>query len=77
MAEVLAAAGEVRTQAELGTDSWSTYAQLRRLIEATASALGGVGTLRDVGGTVLDASSSFDFLAVVQALGSPGALRAF
>jgi diguanylate cyclase (GGDEF)-like protein len=73
---VLAAAGEVRTQAELGTDSWSTYAQLRRLIEATASALGGVGTLRDVGGTVLDASSSFDFLAVVQALGSPGALLA-
>ena len=46
----LARTGETRTLAELRDDSaWSSYAQFRSLLEATAVALGGVERLRDIG----------------------------
>src|ERR1700722_17820799 len=53
--EVLRRAGETRSGAELSdVNTWSTYAQYRRLLEETGAALGGPDMLATVGHHVFD-----------------------
>jgi diguanylate cyclase (GGDEF)-like protein len=72
---VFAAAGETRTSAELmSSTTWSSYAQVRRLLEATAEELGGRHVLEQVG--VVYVMGNPEFVGLVQSLGSPEVLLA-
>jgi diguanylate cyclase (GGDEF)-like protein len=74
---VLLSAGETRSVAELSEAStWSTYTQLRRLLEATGNELGGPATLSVVGQHALDSIQSPELLESLSALGSPTAVYA-
>jgi hypothetical protein len=74
---VLALAGETRTVAALGDAStWSSYAQFRRLLEATGHVLGGSAALFEVGKHVYDSIQSPEFSEALAALKSPHAVYA-
>jgi diguanylate cyclase (GGDEF)-like protein len=71
--DVLSRAGEHRSVEELTDDtSWSSYAQMRRLLEEGARAVGGAPALRHVGTAPLVTMP--DFTSVLQSLGSPASL---
>jgi diguanylate cyclase (GGDEF)-like protein len=73
VAEVLGRAGETRPVDELMDDtSWSSYAQMRRLLEVSADALGGSAELRRVATSLTVAMP--DFADMLTALGSPAVL---
>ena len=73
--DVLRRAGESRSIEELGDDTtWTSYPQMRRLLEAAAAALGGSAALRRVGGAVTVTMP--DFAAALQSLGTPAELFA-
>jgi diguanylate cyclase (GGDEF)-like protein len=78
LAAVLEAAGETRSVEVLLDDtSWSSYQQLRRLLEATGAAMGGPQSLALVGRDASFISDSApDVIEAVRALGSPDALYA-
>jgi diguanylate cyclase (GGDEF)-like protein len=70
---VLHRAHESRSVAELIDDTtWSSYPQMRSLLEAAAEALGGSAALRRVGTAATVAMP--EFTSVLQAMGSPGEL---
>jgi diguanylate cyclase (GGDEF)-like protein len=71
--EVLTRAGETRSVDEL-TDAtaWSSYSEFRRLLEATATVLGGPEVLDEIGRYSFDAVTSPELLERVLAVGSPG-----
>ena len=75
---VLEAAGETRpVEVLLDDTSWSTYRQLRQLLEATSAVTGGLRSLAAIGreaGLVSD--SAPEAVEAVRALGSPAALYA-
>jgi diguanylate cyclase (GGDEF)-like protein len=72
---VLRSAGEVRSADMLSDAStWSSYAQLRKLLEATGEALGGPGSLRVVGQHTFDSIRSPELSEAMLALGSPAAV---
>jgi diguanylate cyclase (GGDEF)-like protein len=65
--------GDPRTVDELTDDStWSSYEQVRLLLEGAAVALGSSARLRDPGTTLL--ASTPEFATMLQAMGSPAAL---
>ena len=71
--ELLSCAGERRTAHELADDSsWSSYGEVRRLLEATVEALGDGRRLRELG--TADVVSLPEFSTLLQVLGSPAAL---
>jgi diguanylate cyclase (GGDEF)-like protein len=73
IATLLESIGDSRTVDELEDDSiWSSYRQVRLLLEGTASALGTSAPLRDSGMTLT--ASTPEFATMLQALGSPAAL---
>ena len=74
-ARVLRDARETRTEDELfDLATWSSYAQFRRLLEATAANCGGSSALtRAAGGGLADPSMP-EMTAMLQSLGSPEAL---
>ncbi len=73
LAEVLREAGETRTVEELSDDaSWSSYDQMRRLLEAGATAVGGSQMLRRVGTSVTVAMP--EFTAMLHSLDAPDVL---
>ena len=75
--DVLALAGEPRSPQSLSDPMvWSTYGQFRKLLEAAATVLGGLERLGDVGAHVYDELTEHDYVEMLQALGSPGALFA-
>jgi len=76
--DVLRRAGEPRPLAELVDDAgWSSYAEFRRLLEATSDVLGGDDPLRSMGATaVLTGGSMPSATEMLQALGSPAVLFA-
>ncbi len=77
LAEALALAGETRSPASLcESTTWSSYAQFRRLLEATATTLGGIERLADIGGQLFTDLTEHDFIEMLQALGSPAAMYA-
>jgi diguanylate cyclase (GGDEF)-like protein len=74
---VLADAGEKRSPDVLSDEAtWSTYDQFRRLLEATADALGGLPELRAIGLHSFESLAIPDYTELLQALGSPAALYA-
>jgi diguanylate cyclase (GGDEF)-like protein len=78
VASLLARAGETRPEAVLLDDaSWSSYAQMRALLEASVEVLGSLDALADVARTAaLEAGSMPGVTEALQALGSPDALLA-
>ena len=76
VAELLARAGETRPEAVLLDDaSWSSYGEMRRLLEASVEVLGSLEALADVARTAaLEAGSMPGVTEALQALGSPDAL---
>jgi diguanylate cyclase (GGDEF)-like protein len=76
MAEIVERAGEDRPLAILLDDSaWSSYGQLRRLLEATAEVLGGVEPLTHVDQSADMASGSMPSATeMLQLMGSPDVL---
>jgi hypothetical protein len=73
--EIMQASGETRTAAQLAdVGVWSSYAQMRRLFEATGAVLGGVQVLRTVGEYALDSLATPELTEVFHALGSPNAV---
>ena len=73
LATVFERAGETRPIDELMDDtSWSSYPQMRRLLEASAEALGGSAELRRVAGSLTVAMP--DFADMITSLGSPSVL---
>jgi len=71
--DVLEHAGETRTVDELSDDAtWSSYAQMRRLLEAASYALGGSTALRQVGAALIVAVP--EFANMLHSLGSPAVL---
>ena len=76
VADLLARAGESRPESVLLDDaSWSSYEQMRRLLEASVQVLGSLDALADVGRTAaLEAGSMPGVTEALQALGSPDAL---
>src|SRR5258708_7026504 len=74
---VLADAGEERSPDVLSDEAtWSTYDQFRRLLEATADAMGGLPELRAIGLHSFESLAIPDYTELLQALGSPAALYA-
>jgi diguanylate cyclase (GGDEF)-like protein len=72
---VFALAGDTRAPESLVADTtWSTYAQVRRLLEATASLLGGPEVLVRAGAAFV--VSNAEFAALVQSMGGPDTLMA-
>jgi diguanylate cyclase (GGDEF)-like protein len=72
---ILRASGETRTAAQLADAGvWSSYAQMRRLLEATSAILGGEQVLRTVGEYALDSLATPELTEVFHALGSPNAV---
>ena len=77
LAEVLRRAGETRTPEALGDEaSWSSYGQLRRLLEATAEVMGGREHLFSASAAAWRLMSTPSSTEMLQALGSPSALYA-
>src|SRR5882724_10550057 len=78
LAAVLAEAGETRPIEVLFDDtSWSSYKQLRRLLEATGVVMGGPRSLGPIGrDTRMVSDSAPEATDAVRALGSPAALYA-
>jgi diguanylate cyclase (GGDEF)-like protein len=75
--QLLADADEARTADELfDLATWSSYEQLRRLLEVTAANFDGAETLRQAAGSGLDDPSMPDMTSLLQSLGSPEALLA-
>jgi diguanylate cyclase (GGDEF)-like protein len=76
VAEVFARAGETRPEEVLLDDaSWSSYHQMRQLLEAAVQVLGSLDALADVARTAaLEAGSMPGVTEALQALGSPDAL---
>jgi diguanylate cyclase (GGDEF)-like protein len=75
--QVLVQAGETRGAAALADESsWSSYAELRALLEAAATELGGVSHLTVVAASAMESVSMPEFTAALQDLGSPTALYA-
>ena len=75
--DVLARAGETRGVEVLADESsWSSYDQLRALLEAAAAELGGVSHLTVVAASAMESVSSPEFTAALQDLGSPSVLYA-
>ncbi len=73
LASIFVRAGETRPVDELMDDtSWSSYPQMRRLLEASAEALGGSAELRRVAGSLTVAMP--DFADMLTSLGSPSVL---
>jgi diguanylate cyclase (GGDEF)-like protein len=73
--EILRASGETRTATQLAdVGVWSSYAQMRRLFEATGAILGGVQVLRTVGEYALDSLATPELIEMFHALGSPNAV---
>jgi diguanylate cyclase (GGDEF)-like protein len=74
---VLTLAGETRTMAELtDSNSWSSYAPYRRLLEAAGQVLDGPATLLTVGMHVFDSIQSPEMSEALTSLGSPAAVYA-
>ena len=74
---VLRSAGETRSATTLSDSStWSSYAQLRKLLEATSAVLGGPSTLSAVGEHVFDSIRSPEMSEAYVALGTPAAVYA-
>jgi diguanylate cyclase (GGDEF)-like protein len=74
VAQVLADAGETRTEEDLlDLATWSSYDQFRRLLEATA-AICGTATLTSASSGGLSDPSMPEMTAMLQSLGSPEAL---
>jgi diguanylate cyclase (GGDEF)-like protein len=75
---VLREAGEARSVEQLLDGStWSSYDQFRRLLETTASALGGLGELEKIGAqSVTPSESAAETEEALHALGSPDAVYA-
>jgi hypothetical protein len=72
---VLRPAGETRDGAELSDlNTWSSYAQYRRLLEATGAVLGGPDTLATVGRHTFDSLRVPEWTETLRALGSPAAV---
>src|SRR5690242_10896439 len=75
MERVWAAAGETRTSVELTSGAtWSSYGQVRRLLEATAEILGGPEVLEEAGTAFVVGNP--EFVSLVMSFGSPDALFA-
>jgi diguanylate cyclase (GGDEF)-like protein len=75
LSRVFALAGDTRAPESLVADTtWSTYAQVRRLLEATASLLGGPEVLVRAGAAFV--VSNAEFAALVQSMGGPDTLMA-
>jgi diguanylate cyclase (GGDEF)-like protein len=75
MDRVLAAAGETRTAVELTSGAtWSSYGQVRSLLEATAEILGGPEVLEEAGTAFVVGNP--EFVSLVMSFGSPDALFA-
>ena len=71
---ILRAAGETRTSAELADpNTWSSYVQYRRLLEATGAELGGSGALAMIGRHAFDSIRSPELPETLRRLGSPEA----
>jgi diguanylate cyclase (GGDEF)-like protein len=74
---MLRLAGEQRSPEELcEPGTWSSYAQCRQLLEAAATVLGGADQLYAPALGGFSNITTPDYAAVLQALGSPGALYA-
>lgn len=74
VAEVLAAAGEARSAADLEQDgTWSSYDQLRRLLEAASARLGGPEALGPTSPSDAD-MVIISTTATLQSLGSPNSM---
>src|SRR5689334_2770650 len=72
---VSATAGETRSAAELmSSATWSTYDQVRRLLDSTAELLGGPEVLERAGAAFVIGNPEFSALFV--SMGSPDALFA-
>ncbi len=70
--KVFREAGETRSAKTLQTAStWSSYAQYRRLLEATGSVLNGLDTLAHVSDHVFDSHQSPELSGSMSSLGSP------
>jgi diguanylate cyclase (GGDEF)-like protein len=75
--EVLRMAGETRTRQQLTDPAvWSSYSQLRRLLEAVNALAGGLGVLGEIGRYSLDAVRAPELVSSVHSLGSPDAVLA-
>lgn len=75
LSQVLNLAGETRSVAELSdTLTWSTYAQLRRLLEAASALLGGAAALSMVGKHFFDSIQIPEVVASHVTLGSTAAI---
>jgi diguanylate cyclase (GGDEF)-like protein len=73
--ELLHAAGDTRSPDQLfDLATWSSYNELRRLLEATATKFGGTDVLRQASGAGLDDPSMPEMTSMLQSLGSPEAL---
>ena len=73
LGEVLREAGETRSVEELSDDAtWSSYDQMRRLLEAGAAAVGGRASLRRVGTAMTIVMP--EFAAMLTSLESPAVL---
>jgi diguanylate cyclase (GGDEF)-like protein len=72
--EVLRLAGESRTAATLcDANTWSSYGQYRRLLEAVGVALGGPAELATIGRHVFDAMRNPELIETLRRMGSPEA----
>lgn len=77
VARVRAVAGEERPAEVLEDElTWSSYGQLRRLLEAVTQVLGDPSAARHVGDALLTASVPTEVAALLRSLGSPTALLA-
>src|SRR4051812_7276153 len=76
VSELLALAGEPRPESVLLDDaSWSSYEQMRRLLEASVHIVGSLDALADVArSAALEAGSMPGVTEALQAMGSPDAL---
>ena len=75
--QLLTDAEETRTADELfDLATWSSYDQVRRLLETTATNFDGTETLRLAAGSGLDDPSMPEMTNLLQSLGSPEALLA-
>jgi len=72
---ILELAGETRDADTLCDDAtWSSYAQFRRLLEASSTVLGGPEHLMGAGLNAFASLSTPDYTEMLQSLGSPAAL---
>ena len=75
--EIFRLAGETRSISEVtDSNSWSSYAQYRRLLEAVGSVLDGPRTLSLIGSHIFDSIRTPEIASSLAALGSPAAVYA-